>query len=241
MLRSLVGSEMCIRDRCSVGTKWRVSAARWVTSSGGRPHSKNKDCTHWAGVSRSGEPVSVSRLKLFGSEAEFGMVMKEVPCRDGEYSEEEVWRHVERVELCIELCGCRQAASTHRLHYVADGLLGAGVVRGPALPTQGLDPGTLARVKVSLSIAGRTISTGTALNNPTGSPLGSLTYLVNQLCVKRNTPIQAGELVMCGHCCQAGFNNRPKPPFMNIPRRTNPSPTLTLHHDTLTLTSIMIH
>ena len=75
--------------------------------------------------------VSLQRLKLFGAEAEFGMLISQsLPPRETPYTPDEVYACVDHVELCIELCGTRQLASQDKLHYVADALLGAGVVRG---------------------------------------------------------------------------------------------------------------
>ena len=43
-------------------------------------------------------------------------------------------------------------------------------------------------------MGGALINSGTALNNPCDSPLGSLTYLVNRRCVERGLGIEAGAL-----------------------------------------------
>eukprot|EP00656_Telonema_subtile_P007018 TRINITY_DN13277_c0_g1_i1.p1 TRINITY_DN13277_c0_g1~~TRINITY_DN13277_c0_g1_i1.p1 ORF type:complete len:172 (-),score=30.62 TRINITY_DN13277_c0_g1_i1:208-723(-) len=145
------------------------------------------------------------------------MVMKAVPARKTPYTQDEVWQLVDWVELCIELCGARQVCSTNKMHYVADGLLGAGVVRGPKLSPELLNPASMSRVNVSLLIGGVQIATGSGKNNPCDSPVASLTYLVNDLCVRRGIPIEPAQLVICGHCCAAAFEGRPKPPFMKLP------------------------
>jgi len=164
-----------------------------------------------------GATVSLQRFKLFGAEAEFGMLLsRSLPPRQAPYTPEEVYKSVDHVELCIELCGARQTASHHKLHYVADALLGAGVVRGRSIGKP--DPSSLTGHRVSLECGGKEVSNGDATNNPTDSPLGSLTFLVNDLS-RRGIGIQAGAFVICGHCCQAAFQGQPLPPFMagNLP------------------------
>jgi 2-keto-4-pentenoate hydratase len=43
------------------------------------------------------------------------------------------------------------------------------------------------------------------------SPLASLTALANELCVERGLGVNAGAIVICGHCCICGFEGRPAP------------------------------
>lgn len=161
--------------------------------------------------------MSLSEHHIFSAEAEFGLVLgKPIRPRRTPYTEAETWAHVDHVELCIELCGSRQTTTSERLHYVADALLGACVVRGPSIGKP-INPGALVEIEVSLLVAGATINSGSALNNPCDSPLASLTYLVNQRCVERGLHLEAGTLVIAGHCCQAGFAGRPRPPFVQIP------------------------
>tara|TARA_B110000208_G_C11643110_1_gene385199 strand:- start:73 stop:891 length:819 start_codon:yes stop_codon:yes gene_type:complete len=170
------------------------------------------------GVMRSGARVSLREHKIFCAEAEFGFVLacRLEPRADKAYTAEEVWSAVDHVELCVELCGLRQHASSERLHYVADALCGACVVRGPSIggPADDLDFAALASVDVRMHVAGVEISSGTAVNNPLDSPLASLTFLVNDLCVRLGRPLEAGALVIAGHCCQAAFAGRPRPPFV---------------------------
>lgn len=164
-----------------------------------------------------GTAVSLSQHRIFCCEAEFGLVLgNRITPRKTPYTEAETWAHVDHVELCIELCGTRQTTTEDRLHYVADALLGACVVRGPSIGKPA-SPGALVTVEVSLYVAGVKINTGSARNNPCDSPLASLTYLVNQHCVKRGLSLEPGTLVIAGHCCQAGFAGRPTPPFANNP------------------------
>ena len=164
-----------------------------------------------------GASVSLSEHKVFSAEAEFSFVLaRRLEPRADAYTSEEVWSAVPHVELCVELCGVRSHASTEKLHYVADALCGACVIRGPSIggPSDSLDTNALTSIDVTLTVAGAEISRGTALNNPLDSPLASLTFLVNDLCVRLGRPLHAGALVIAGHCCQAAFEGRPRPPFV---------------------------
>lgn len=161
-----------------------------------------------SGQLNDGDTVSLSARQLFSAEAEFGIVLKDTKAiepRFNPYTEAEVYAYVDHMELCIELCGVRQTRSRDRLHYVADGLLGAGVVRGPSIGKPA-NPNRLATVPVKLFCAsskggadvGNTlVSYGSGVNNPGDSPLASLTYLVNELCVKRGRALEGGMLVIC--------------------------------------------
>jgi 2-keto-4-pentenoate hydratase len=165
------------------------------------------------GLMNSGTSVSLSSHRLFSAEAEFCVVLKApLEPKATAYSEAEVWAAVGTVQLCIELCGARQFQSDDRLHSVADALLGCGVVRGPVIGTRDeVDPASLLTHRVAFSLNGVEISSGDAANNPGNSPLASLTSLANELCVERGMQVAAGALVICGHCCMAGFAGRPAP------------------------------
>lgn len=165
-----------------------------------------------SGLFQHGMSVSLAEHKIFSAEAEFGLVFgKALAARSEAYSEEEVWEAVDHVELCIELCSCRQWQTSNRLHYVADALLSGCVVRGPSIgkPTS---PSKLPEVSVRLLVGGKEMSSGNATSNPYDAPLASVAFLVNDLCVARRVPICAGDLVISGHCCQVAFADRPCPP-----------------------------
>lgn len=143
--------------------------------------------------------------------------------RDAPYTEAEIWAAVEKIELCIELCGVRQTVSQdqNRFHYVADALMGACIVRGPTIPLPS-DPAELTKISVRLIIAGveQPVAEGRngfATSNPCDSPLASLTFMVNDLCVRRQRPLEAGLLIITGHCCQARFRGRSAPFFVSLP------------------------
>jgi 2-keto-4-pentenoate hydratase len=156
-----------------------------------------------SGFVRSGDGVSLSRHKVFSSEAEFGFVLgTALAPRAEQYSLDEVRAAIGSVELVIELCGARGLRSDNPLHYVADALLGSCVVRGPTIEMPE-DPMRLSDVAVAITVAGVPISSGNALFNPGDHPLASLAFLVNDRCVRRGLPMDAGALVIAGHCCQA--------------------------------------
>mmetsp|Transcript_11207 Transcript_11207/g.12853 ORF Transcript_11207/g.12853 Transcript_11207/m.12853 type:complete len:314 (-) Transcript_11207:1490-2431(-) len=169
------------------------------------------------GLLLSSDNISLSQHHIFSAEAEFGFVLKsEIVPRRERYSEEEVWQNIKHMVLCIELCGARQTESLEAEHYVADGLLGSCIVKSHPMMLPD-SPDVFTKSAVKLIIAGKVINTGTAKNNPCDSPLASLTYLVNDRCVGEQLNIAKDSLVITGHCCQAGFANRPAPPFVNIP------------------------
>lgn len=164
------------------------------------------------GFIQHGGSASLSLHKVFSCEAEFGLVFgRRLEARDSPYSETEVLAAVDHVELCIELCSCRQWTSVNKLHYVADGLLSGGVVRGPHIPVP-KDLASWPHISVRLEVPGDQSSTGDARNNPYDSPVPSATFIVNDLCVKHHTSIEAGCLIITGHCCQLAFADRPCPP-----------------------------
>ena len=166
--------------------------------------------------------ASLCAHRAFCAEAEFCMILRRPlrPLPSGHrYTEEQVWEAVDRVELCIELCGARQFASTNKYHYVADALCSAAVVKGPCLGNrEDIDPATLLQHKVELFCGESKISEGTARNNPGDSPLASLTILANELCGERGMTLEVGAVVICGHCCQAQLEGRPKPSLGGTPR-----------------------
>ena len=175
------------------------------------------------GLLTSGARVSLSAMRSFSAEAEFFIVLGSALAPRSElYSETEVWGAVETVGICIELCGARQFASSDRLHYVADALLGCAVIRGAVIAAAAeIDPASLLTAKVTLSVGGNKISSGYATNNPVDSPLGSITALANELCVERGITLAAGHTVICGHCCQAAFTGTPAP---NMAENRTPNP-----------------
>ena len=169
-----------------------------------------------------GSEASLSVHRAFCAEAEFCLILRRPlrPLPSGHrYTEEQVWEAVDRVELCIELCGARQFASTNKYHYVADALCSAAVVKGACLGNrEDIDPATLLQHEVELFCGQNKISEGTARNNPGDSPLASLTILANELCGERGMTLEAGAMVICGHCCQAQLEGRPKPSLGGTPR-----------------------
>jgi len=166
--------------------------------------------------------VCLSAHRAFCAEAEFCLILRRSlpPLQNGQtYTEEQVWEAVDRVELCIELCGARQFTSTNKYHYVADALCHSAVVRGPCIgKREDIDPSTLTRHTVELFCGKKNISEGSARNNPGDSPLASLTILANELCGERGMTLEAGSVVIGGHCCQAQLEGRPKPPLGGTPR-----------------------
>ena len=175
------------------------------------------------GHGRKAPEASLSAHRAFCAEAEFCMILRRplgpLPTSGERYTEEQVWEAVDRVELCIELCGARQFTSTNKYHYVADALCSAAVVRGPCIGNrEDIDPATLTQHKVELFCEENKVSEGTARNNPGDSPLASLTILVNELCGERGMTLEAGAMVICGHCCQAQLEGRPKPSLGGTPR-----------------------
>lgn len=170
----------------------------------------------------SGSAISLSRHKVFCAEAEFAFHMaRGLPPRDAPYSPAEVWAAVGHVELAIELCGARAAAPTSAgvtpYHLLADAMLNALVVRGPViLRNDGTEAAAravaaLADVPVRLLVGGVEISSGSGRENPLDTPLGALTFLVNDLTYHRRRPLEAHALVIAGHCCQVAFAGRPAP------------------------------
>jgi len=151
--------------------------------------------------------ISVSANTLWCAEAEYGFTFgAALLARSTPYTEAEVYAAVGGINLCIELCGSRQTTSVDPLVYVADALCGACVVVGPAIE-KAQDPSSLATVPVELLVDDVRISTGSGLENPFDSPLASLTFLVNSLCLNHAANIPAGTLVITGHCSQAGFKS----------------------------------
>ena len=217
---------------------------------------------------QSGTPahVSLSRHKIFAAEAEYAHVMaKSLGPRSEPYSQAEVWAAVSHVEACIELCGTRTAMGNIELQpladfflegispyqLLADAMLNAIVVRGPTICAGGgagssalpEPPPGLTTASVRLLAEGTEISSGTGAENPTDSPLGSLTFLVNDLTYRRGRTLEAGSVIIAGHTCQAAFPGRPTPrwvspshdqPFRTPPNRAHPLPPCTLTHDVCT-------
>ena len=62
---------------------------------------------------------------------------------------------------------------------------------------------------IRLLVDGREVSSGTGATNPGDSPLNGLTFLANELCVRRGRPLTKGALVIAGHACQVAFGSRP--------------------------------
>ena len=139
----------------------------------------------------SGAEISLSHHKVFAAEAEYGFVMRHTLLpRDEAYTAEEVWAAVHWVEPAIEIIGARLAsfsgANTSPYHLLADAMSNALVVRGAPIssftsdypPPEALTGGSW---RVQLRVDNREVSSGTGSENPADSPLGSLTFLVNDL------------------------------------------------------------
>merc|ERR1711957_776516 len=90
------------------------------------------------------------------------------------------------------------------------GLSGCVVVSQRRFQPPSLD--SWPRIAVKLSVAGVQMSNGDARSNPFDSPLASATFIVNDLCTRRQIAIEPGTLLITGHCCQAAFDHRPCPP-----------------------------
>ena len=157
----------------------------------------------------SGDQVDLSWWQIFAAEAEFGLFLQSpFEPRGTAYSEEEVWANVCHVELCIELIGSRVAHALDDTmspyQHMADVAFNAGVVRGPSMPKEQVDVTQLVDVPVDLSLNDKRFSAGSAKENPMDSPLGSLTFMVNDMAHRRQKRVERG-LVICGHCSQIAF------------------------------------
>jgi len=169
----------------------------------------------------SGSEVSLSHHKVFCAEAEYGFTLgRPLTPRTELYSESEVWAAVHSYEPCIELCGARSSmtiAKTSPYHLLADAMNNAVVIRGkpvltcPAMPPPDMLTGSRDYL-VRLLVDGREVSSGTGAENPADSPLGALTFLVNELTHRRCRSLDAGALIIAGHTCQVAFSSRPAPP-----------------------------
>ena len=171
----------------------------------------------------SGAEISLSHHKVFAAEAEYGFVMRHTLLpRDEAYTAEEVWAAVHWVEPVIEIIGARLAsfsgANTSPYHLLADAMSNALVVRGAPIssftsdypPPEALTGGSW---RVQLRVDNREVSSGIGSENPADSPLGSLTFLVNDLVHRRRRALEAGALVIAGHTCQVAFSGaRALPP-----------------------------
>ena len=159
--------------------------------------------------------LSVHNCSSVSAQAEYGFTLKrDFPaCASPGYSMTEVWTAVEKINLCIELCGSRHLESTDPLQYIADALSGACVIVGPEIELPD-DPFALPTRKVVIELNGVHVSQGNATENPFDSPLASLHFLVNELCHRHQMSISAGTFVITGHCTQAGFKGQPAPPHI---------------------------
>merc|ERR1712166_64828 len=157
----------------------------------------------------SEDEVDLSWWQIFAAEAEFGFHLQApFEPRDKPYTEEEVWAGVCHIELCIELIGSRVAHALDDTmspwQHMADVAFNAGVVRGPSMPKEEVDVSHLVDIPVSLSLNEKLVSTGSPKENPLDSPLGSLTFMVNDMAHRSQKRVEPG-LVICGHCCQMAF------------------------------------
>lgn len=151
--------------------------------------------------------LSSASYQVHQVEPEFGMVLgSDLPARaDGApHSVEDVWSAVERVVLCIECCGRRASAELTAaqtpLGKFADSLMAGAVVRGPSLPTSGLDVAGLAGCATRLAVNGTQVSEGSGAAVPDGGPVQALTWLANHL-NGRGLSLQKGQLVITGATC----------------------------------------
>lgn len=159
-------------------------------------------------VPETSASLSISRLQLFGVEAEFGFRMKATPtprCSDELLSEADVWAAVSHIELCIEVVGRRHTISdATSLENLADASCAAAVVCGmnwpvdtPNCPT----PAILQACQASISVNGVEKAAGGGEKNPLGSPVASLTWCANHL-LTRGLCLEPGQLVIAGACCK---------------------------------------
>ena len=165
----------------------------------------------------SGSEVSLSHHKVFCAEAEYGFTIGPKPLEPTAipYTREEVWAAVASYEPCIELCGSRFTTATAKAspyHLLADAMSNALVIRGAPVAAPDEPPSSLVDNTVRILVDGREVSSGTGKENPGDSPLDALTFLVNDLTVRRQQALPSGALVIAGHTCQVAFSSRPAPP-----------------------------
>eukprot|EP00933_Yihiella_yeosuensis_P063577 TRINITY_DN66762_c0_g1_i1.p1 TRINITY_DN66762_c0_g1~~TRINITY_DN66762_c0_g1_i1.p1 ORF type:complete len:307 (+),score=60.12 TRINITY_DN66762_c0_g1_i1:193-1113(+) len=160
----------------------------------------------------SGDEVQLRRDRIFCAEAEYGFVLAErIEPRSKCYTADEVLKMIQHVELCIELCGVRVVEEASPFHFLADGMLNAGVIRGRTFSPESINLTSLSEVPVHIKVAGQTVCSGSGRENPLDSPLRSFEFVINEIACRRGLPLEAGWLVIAGHTCQAGFAGRPTP------------------------------
>ena len=164
-----------------------------------------------------GQRGRLSHHKVFCAEAEYGFTIGPKPLEPTAipYTREEVWAAVASYEPCIELCGSRFTTATAKAspyHLLADAMSNALVIRGAPVAAPDEPPSSLVDNTVRILVDGREVSSGTGKENPGDSPLDALTFLVNDLTVRRQQALPAGALVIAGHTCQVAFSSRPAPP-----------------------------
>ena len=152
-------------------------------------------------------PLSASAMGLHQLEPEFAVLLgDDVPPRaDGHpHSPNEVWKRVEHVALCIELCGQRATpeviAGVSRLGKFQDALSAGGVLLGKRMHARSFDGHSLSACETSLSVNGAIVAQGSGANCPEGGPVGALGWLANHL-NSRGLMLERGMLIATGQTC----------------------------------------
>ncbi len=167
-----------------------------------------------------GESINIAKHNIHVAEAEFGFVLKNsFKDRLEEYTMLEVYNAVEAIYPCIELCGRRSdkifnEKSAKDLNDISDLLLNSFTIVGTSFGKPKFDDClNFSKTNVFFSSSpigscgrnSKMIVNGQGENSICGSPLASLTYLVNRLHVHGKNKvfqIQPGMLVITGHCCR---------------------------------------
>lgn len=158
-------------------------------------------------VEAPGDALSAAAIHLAALEPEVGFVMGAdlPPNADGSpHSVAATWAAVDRVVLCLEVCGKRGTpealAASSKLGGFADTLSSGGVVIGPRLPASELSVEAVRAITTELFVDGTLVATGAASKVPEGGPAESLAFLANHL-NSRGLRLKRGELVATGQTC----------------------------------------
>lgn len=146
-----------------------------------------------SGVSASGMEVPVTRFATLGVEAELAFIMRQDLTGPG-VSPAHVLRAIDGVLPALELVDIRVSGTPTGLDLIADGLGASAIVLGaPLTPMANLDVALEGLVyEHNGAIAGTA-----AAAEVMGSPLNSLTWIVNNLGA-RGLGLRAGDVVMSG-------------------------------------------
>ncbi len=160
-------------------------------------------------VDAPGLGLSAGAIQMHQVEPEFGFILSRdvLPRADGApHSVAELWACVQAVVLCIECCGQRTtphvvaALSKERLRRFQDALSAGGVVLGPRVPPDRLDPAMLTACSTTLLVNGSPVAKGAGSACAEGGPAEALTWLANHL-NSRGLALKGGQLVATGQTC----------------------------------------